>query len=115
MAIDESTPSAALGPESTAPNFSRVPTLDPSTHDILAVPPKARKLTVSHFDRRTALRLSGKWLETAGFPVGTRVRIDVSFQRLVVEVAEPEPPPGCNNVGCPHDGHKAKRRFPRVR
>jgi toxic protein SymE len=31
------------------------------------------------------LRLSGKWLEKAGFTPGAKVRVDVSYGRLVIE------------------------------
>jgi len=36
------------------------------------------------------LRLRGRWLDQAGFPIGAPVRVEVSAGRLVVEViAEP--------------------------
>jgi hypothetical protein len=31
------------------------------------------------------LRLSGRWLERAGFPIGGKVQIDVSEGRLIIE------------------------------
>jgi len=36
------------------------------------------------------LRLQGAWLERAGFLVGRIVKVHVSFERLVIEAAEPE-------------------------
>jgi hypothetical protein len=65
----------------------------------------ARRLTVSssHPESRAAhhrnlpsapmpfLRLRGRWLDQAGFPIGANVRVEVSAGRLVVEViAEPQ-------------------------
>ena len=64
----------------------------------------ARRLTVSsshpesraHHPRQSSsapmpfLRLRGRWLDQAGFPIGAPVRVEVSAGRLVVEViAEP--------------------------
>ena len=34
------------------------------------------------------LRLSGKWLEAAGFEIGSKVRVQVEGDRLVVERAD---------------------------
>ena len=55
-----------------------------------------RQLTVGyvrkrHEDRKTrhaALSLNGDWLEQAGFPVGTQVRVSVSPGKLVIENLE---------------------------
>ena len=38
------------------------------------------------------LRLSGLWLQKAGFTTGTKVRVEVSRGRLLIEPT-PEPPP----------------------
>lgn len=38
------------------------------------------------------LRLKGRWLEAAGFGVGTRVQIVVCTGRLVLEVERPAEP-----------------------
>jgi hypothetical protein len=60
----------------------------------------ARRLTVSsshpesraHHPRPSSsapmpfLRLRGRWLDQAGFPIGANVRVEVSAGRLVVEV-----------------------------
>ncbi len=35
------------------------------------------------------LRLNGVWLEGAGFPVGRKVRVEVSAERLVITPASP--------------------------
>ncbi len=37
------------------------------------------------------LRLLGRWLEAAGFPVGSHVRVQVEPQRLILEVIEETP------------------------
>jgi hypothetical protein len=34
------------------------------------------------------LRLRGRWLDQAGFPIGAPVRVEVSAGRLVVEVID---------------------------
>ena len=31
------------------------------------------------------LRLSGRWLERAGFPIGRSIRVDVNDRRLIIE------------------------------
>jgi hypothetical protein len=55
-----------------------------------------RRLTVSYIaDSRVKglpphLRIKGRWLEEAGFPVGTKVNVEVSHGRLVIERAPPE-------------------------
>jgi Toxin SymE, type I toxin-antitoxin system len=60
----------------------------------------SRRLTISRLypERRAAwptsqspapmpfLRLHGRWLERAGFAVGTNVRVEVQSGRLVIEV-----------------------------
>lgn len=38
--------------------------------------------------RHAALSLNGDWLEQAGFPVGTQVRVSVSPGKLVIENLE---------------------------
>ena len=64
-------------------------------------PIKRRRLTVSrtHVERRTRsrpprpllapmpfLRLRGRWLDRAGFSIGTSVRVAVAYGLLVLEV-----------------------------
>jgi toxic protein SymE len=65
----------------------------------------ARRLTVSslHPESRSRrpryeptapmpfLRLRGRWLDQAGFPIGANVRVQVSAGRLVLEVIDTEP------------------------
>lgn len=67
-----------------------------------------RRLTVSrHYpDSRAAcsrclppapmpfLRLQGRWLDQAGFAIGTNVRVEVAAGRLVLEVIEVGPETG---------------------
>ena len=75
---------------------------------------KAREMTVySQGSQMPTLRLQGRWLGRAGFPVGARVRVDVSQRRLIVEVVDTEEiaheyggnsvhePPGVNTVTPP--------------
>ncbi|WP_087588172.1 SymE family type I addiction module toxin [Klebsiella pneumoniae] len=45
-----------------------------------------RQLTVGYVS--AALSLNGDWLEQAGFPVGTQVRVSVSPGKLVIENLE---------------------------
>ena len=35
------------------------------------------------------LRLNGRWLDAAGFAIGSDVRVEVSAGRLVIEVIDP--------------------------
>ena len=42
--------------------------------------------------RMPFVRLSGRWLERAGFGIGTAVRVQVSRGRLVLETIEPDRP-----------------------
>ena len=37
------------------------------------------------------LRLQGRWLDQAGFPIGARVQVQVDRGRLVLEVIDAEP------------------------
>jgi hypothetical protein len=51
----------------------------------------SREMTVSRMGSHVPfLRLQGRWLDRAGFSVGTRVRVDVSARRLIVEAIESE-------------------------
>lgn len=40
--------------------------------------------------RMPFVRLAGRWLDRAGFAIGTPVRVEVSRGRLVLEVIEPD-------------------------
>lgn len=42
--------------------------------------------------RMPYLRLLGRWLDEAGFSIGSGVRVEVTQGRLVLEVILPEPP-----------------------
>lgn len=42
--------------------------------------------------RMPFVRLSGRWLDRAGFAIGTPVRVQVSRGRLVLEAIEPDRP-----------------------
>lgn len=42
--------------------------------------------------RMPFVRLSGRWLDRAGFAIGTAVRVQVSRGRLVLEAIEPDRP-----------------------
>ena len=66
-----------------------------------------RKMTVSYIGLNIPyLRLRGRWLDRAGFGVGTHVRVEVSERRLIVEAVQPEDL-RCAEPNCPHE---AKRR-----
>jgi hypothetical protein len=93
MAIDDFTTKSPAGAAPAAP----IPE-SPS--------PESRYLTTSYFqpitERRSParnpppmpyLRLQGRWLERAGFAVGSHVRVSVASRRLVIEVIEDAPPP----------------------
>jgi hypothetical protein len=94
MAIAKCTPGADLASDS--------PSTAISTPDSIGTPASPwRRLTVGAGPRssrsfRSAcasrsvpfLRLQGRWLEQAGFEIGTRVRVLVSEGQLVVELAE---------------------------
>jgi hypothetical protein len=80
MADDDFTTKAVAGADLPA---SRVP----PTAEVR----KAREMTVySQGPQMPTLRLQGRWLGRAGFPVGARVRVDVSQRRLIVEVVDTE-------------------------
>lgn len=51
------------------------------------------------------LRLQGRWLGRAGFPIGTKVRVLVSAKRLIIEAKEkaPERPPRLPRSIAPTD------------
>ena len=85
MAIEDCTPAPPAVPELSI-------SLNP--------PPPAtfapHRMTVSYIGPSTPyLRLQGHWLERAGFPIGTPVRVEVSERRLIVQAVEPEEPPHC--------------------
>jgi len=98
MAIDEFTTNPPAGAD---PNTS--------TDSLAPAPFKPHELTVHSRgpDNMPSLLAKGRWLGQAGFPVGTRVRIDVSTRRLVVEAIEPKQPSRCADPDCPH---QRKRR-----
>ncbi len=70
-----------------------------------------RKMTVSYIGPSMPyLRLQGQWLDRAGFRVGTRVRIEVSDRRLIMEAVEPEDT-HCAEPNCPYEaGRKLGER-----
>jgi hypothetical protein len=45
--------------------------------------------------RMPFVRLAGRWLDRAGFGIGTVVRVQVSRGRLVLEAIEPDRPRRC--------------------
>ena len=99
MAIEDSTPAQAAIPE---PSISLNPT-PPTTF-------APHRMKVGYIGPSTPyLRLQGHWLEQAGFPVGTPVRVEVSERRLIVEAVEPEEPPHCAEPNCPHETKKKKK------
>jgi hypothetical protein len=85
---------------------------------VLPTPPPApslnpRKATVGYIgDHRPYLRLQGRWLERAGFGVGTAVHIEVFEGRLVLSRAEPKPPVRCAEPHCPHEAKARSRSGP---
>jgi hypothetical protein len=100
MAIEDSTTAPLASSEQSAASSSHwpLPSFDPHW------------ITVSDMGPGIAyLRLRGRWLEDAGFPPGTLVRVEVSQRRLVVEAVEPEAALRCAEPGCPHEA-KSKRR-----
>jgi toxic protein SymE len=58
--------------------------------------PRQIKMASSSYDtdgavvRVPCLRMMGKWLEQAGFPIGVNLRITVEMGRLVIEPASPD-------------------------
>jgi toxic protein SymE len=56
------------------------------------------------------LRLQGRWLDQAGFPVGTRVRVDVSPGRLIVEAIEQDDSALCAIAERSREVKPARRR-----
>jgi hypothetical protein len=96
----------------TLPASPQLPVLlSPPTHSNF----DPRKMKVSSIGGHTSLRLQGRWLERAGFSLGTPVRVEVSERRLVVEVTEPEQPLHCSEPHCPHEARaKRRQRAPKV-
>jgi toxic protein SymE len=55
--------------------------------------PESRGRSASPYVRGTPmpfLRLQGRWLDQAGFAIGTQVRVEVDHGRLVVEAIDPD-------------------------
>ena len=108
MATDNFTPAM---PQSSQDLVA--PTSSPSPASIH----KPRRMKVGYIGPSTPyLRLQGRWLERAGFPVGTPVCIGVMDGCLVVEAIQPEEPPRCAEPDCPHEAYyKLLRRRQQVR
>ena len=52
---------------------------------------RPRRMTVGYIGPHVPyLRMQGRWLDSAGFGVGTSVRVEVSERRLVMEAIEPQ-------------------------
>jgi hypothetical protein len=96
MAIDDFTTNSPAGAAPATP-ISESPSPTEAT--------ESRYLTTSYFQPVTErrwptrnpapmpyLRLQGRWLERAGFAVGSHVRVSVESRRLVIEVVEDAPP-----------------------
>jgi len=80
MATEDSTPEPA--PEAELAPIPTPPAGQPS---------EIREMTVS-YQRAAMLRLQGHWLERAGLPIGTKVRVHVYNRRLEIEaIDEPAP------------------------
>jgi hypothetical protein len=91
MAIEDSTPAPPANPE---PAISLNPT-PPTTF-------APHRMKVGYIGPSTPyLRLQGHWLEQAGFPVGTPVRVEVSERRLIVEAVEPRGTPSLCRAQLP--------------
>jgi Toxin SymE, type I toxin-antitoxin system len=59
--------------------------------------PTRRRLTVGYLASSAKghpphIRLMGRWVEEAGFPIGAQVDVEVSHGRLVIELAPPPSP-----------------------
>ena len=85
MAIEDSTTDLPSGVEAPSPAAKPLP-----------LSADARRLTVIRRpdgtpDSVPPLRIAGRWLDRAGFPVGSKVRVLVSQKRLVVELVEKIP------------------------
>ena len=50
---------------------------------------RARELACPLPQPMPSLRLRGRWLDRAGFAIGTDVRVEVTAGRLVLEVIDP--------------------------
>ena len=56
--------------------------------------------TWSRLAPKPHLRLTGRWLDRAGFAVGAAVRVQVAPGRLVLEVIEPEGKPRARRLAA---------------
>ncbi len=46
-----------------------------------------KTLLATHFSRHASLNLTGDWLQQAGFPTGTRVKVSITHGQLIIELA----------------------------
>jgi len=47
-----------------------------------------RKTSIAtHFSKHASLNLSGDWLQHAGFPTGTVVKVSITHGQLIIELA----------------------------
>jgi hypothetical protein len=106
MAIEDSTAARLSDAEAhSAPrpiNMGKNPFADPDVFRKTIVPPvdlRPRQIKMGsscYYDSEGAptpvpfLRLMGKWLDRAGFPIDANLRVTVEMGRLVIEPASPE-------------------------
>ena len=46
-----------------------------------------KTLRATHFSRHASLNLTGDWLQQAGFPTGTAVKVSITHGQLIIELA----------------------------
>ncbi len=109
MANTQSTPTAAPAQDPISPDSA----------PISETRPEIQRLLVSYAPNGSSpstpmLRLQGRWLESAGFPVSSMVKVHVSRGRLVIELAEPEQVPQAEmleNIARVSEGGMPKREL----
>lgn len=95
MAIDDFTTAPPSGADVPLPAIAPVPLSADARHlTVGSVPsekshPPGKPLVFkigSPPEPLPLLRVQGRWLDRAGFPIGTKVRVLVSPERLIIEV-----------------------------
>lgn len=87
MATRKSTTNPPSGADAPVPSTSSA---DPESRQIKVreTCPSVRWPPRGDPKPRACLRLEGRWLERAGFAIGTHVRVHVAHHRLIVELIE---------------------------
>lgn len=89
MAHKHSTPANAPAQASISRDFTQISARNCKVRRLTVVEgPRTVREPDGRYRSLSSIRFGGRWLEAAGFPVGTRIAVHVEERRLVLEVME---------------------------